>query len=37
MNSILCTHDTDYLELAASGIKHAGIIFGQQHKHSIGD
>lgn len=37
MNHVLCTHDADYIELAASGIEHTGIIFGQQEKHSIGD
>jgi hypothetical protein len=24
------------VELAASGFQHAGIVFGQQHKHGIG-
>lgn len=33
---ILCTHDADYLEIASTGIAHAGIIFGQQHKHGVG-
>lgn len=37
MNHVLCTHDADYLELASRGIEHAGIVFGQQHRHSIGD
>ncbi len=37
MGYVLCTHDSDYVELAASGVEHAGIIFGQQDKHSIGD
>ena len=36
MNCVLCTHDVDYLELAIN-TKHNGIIFGQQHRHSIGD
>lgn len=25
---VLCTHDADYLDLALSGIEHAGIVFG---------
>ncbi len=37
LGCVLCTHDTDYVELAASGIEHAGIILGQQDEHSIGD
>ncbi|MBL8134428.1 MAG: DUF5615 family PIN-like protein [Anaerolineae bacterium] len=37
MGYVLCTHDADYIELAASGTEHAGIVFGQQHKHSIGE
>jgi hypothetical protein len=37
MGRILCTHDSDYVELASSGHEHAGIVFGQQHKHTIGD
>lgn len=37
MNFVLCTYDSDYVELAASGIKHSGIVFGQQHRHGIGD
>jgi hypothetical protein len=34
---ILCTNDADYVDLAASGVEHAGIVFGQQHKHGIGE
>lgn len=34
---VLSTHDADYVEMAASGAAHAGIVFGQQHKHGIGD
>jgi predicted nuclease of predicted toxin-antitoxin system len=34
---VLCTHDADYLDLALSGIDHAGIVFGQQHKHTLGE
>lgn len=37
MEYVLCTHDADYVEMAASGAAHAGIVFGQQHKHGIGD
>src|ERR1051325_11444532 len=36
MGCVLCTHDTDYIDLASSGIAHAGIVFGQ-YSHSIGD
>jgi hypothetical protein len=36
MGYVLCTHDTDYIDMATSGIPHAGIVFGQ-HSHSIGD
>ncbi len=34
---VLCTHDSDYLDMAASGVPHAGIVYGQQEKHRIGD
>jgi hypothetical protein len=37
LNYVLCTHDSDYVDLAASGVEHSGIVFGQQHKHAIGD
>lgn len=37
MGCVLCTHDADYVELATSGIEHSGIVFGQQHRHGIGD
>lgn len=36
MGYVLCTHDSDYVDLAADGREHAGIVFGQQHKHTIG-
>ena len=36
MGYVLCTHDADYVDLAV-GNEHAGIVFGQQHKHSIGE
>lgn len=34
---VLCTHDSDYVELALSGVPHAGIIFAQQITTSLGD
>lgn len=37
LGRVLCTHDSDYVELATAGINHSGIILGQQHKHTIGD
>lgn len=36
MGRVLCTYDADYIELATSGIEHAGIVFGQPEKHGIG-
>jgi hypothetical protein len=37
MGYVLCTHDTDFIALAAQGIEHAGIIIGQQEKHYVGE
>lgn len=37
MGYVLCTHDANYVELTASGVEHTGIVFGQQHRHTIGD
>jgi hypothetical protein len=37
MGYVLCTHDEDFLQLAASGVEHAGIVKGVQIKHSIGE
>jgi len=37
MGCVLCTHDADFIVLATRGVAHAGIVFGQQEKHSIGD
>lgn len=37
MNCVFCTHDSDFLRFAQSGVEHAGLVFGRQHKHSIGD
>ena len=33
---VFCTNDSDLVELAAQGIEHRGIVFGQQEKHFIG-
>ena len=33
---VLCTHDSDFIQLASQGIEHAGIVFGQQDSHNIG-
>jgi hypothetical protein len=32
----LCTHDPDFLRLAAEGVEHAGIAFAPQNRVSIG-
>lgn len=37
MGYVLCTHDADYVDMASDDVEHAGIVFGQQHKHTIGD
>jgi hypothetical protein len=37
MGRVLCTYDADYLRLAAQAIEHAGIVFGQQEVHYIGE
>ena len=37
MGRVLCTYDTDYYELAISGVQHAGIVIGQGDIHKIGD
>ena len=37
MRRVVCTEDEDFLKLAAVGIEHAGIIRGEQERHSIGD
>ena len=34
---VFCTHDTDFLRLAASGFQHSGVVFGQQEIHYIGE
>lgn len=37
MGYVLCTYDSDYVQLAYQGIEHAGILFGIWNKHNIGD
>jgi hypothetical protein len=37
LGRVLVTTDTDSLTMASTGIEHAGIIFGVQEDHSIGD
>ena len=37
MTCVLCTFDTDYVQLASSGMEHMGIIIGQPEKHWIGE
>ncbi len=37
MDYVFCTHDADYIEMFTQGVVHAGIVFGQQHRHTIGD
>ena len=37
MGRVVCTEDDDFIKLASQGIAHAGIIYGEQDKHSIGD
>lgn len=34
---VFCTHDADFVDMAVQGVEHTGIVFGQQHKHGIGD
>ncbi len=36
MSRVLCTHDQDFLRLAAEGMEHAGIAFSAQDRVSIG-
>jgi predicted nuclease of predicted toxin-antitoxin system len=36
LGRVLCTYDNDFLRLARAGAQHAGIIFAQQEKASIG-
>ncbi len=37
MGRVLCTYDPDYVELAASGVHHAGIVKGDAEKHWVGE
>lgn len=37
LGRVLCTYDVDYLQMVAAGAAHAGIVFGQQDMHYIGD
>lgn len=37
LGRVLCTYDIDYLQLVATGVEHAGIVFGQQDIHYVGD
>ena len=36
LGRVVCTNDNDFLELANSGIEHAGIVFGEQDVVFIG-
>lgn len=35
MGSVFCTHDQDFLRLAAEGREHAGIVFAAQQRASV--
>ena len=37
LNRVLVTTDVDFLQMAQAGRPHAGIIFGIQQNHTIGD
>ena len=37
LQRVLCTYDSDYLQLATEGVAHAGIVFGQQDLHYVGE
>ncbi len=37
MNRVLCTYDTDFVNLAVSGVYHAGIVIGRPEQHFIGE
>ena len=37
MERVLVTSDADFLVVSATQIEHAGIIFGKQEDHSLGD
>jgi hypothetical protein len=37
MGYVLCTCDSDFIEIASSGVEHCGIVFGQQKRDGIGE
>ena len=37
MERVLCTYDTDYVQMAAEGVEHSGIVIGQPELHYIGE
>ena len=37
LGCVLCTYDSDFLQLASSGLQHSGLVFGQQDIHYIGE
>jgi predicted nuclease of predicted toxin-antitoxin system len=37
MGYVLCTYDTDFIELVRNGFEHAGIVLGQPEDHHIGE
>ena len=37
MERVLCTHDQDFLRMAAADAEHMGIVFGIQDLHTVGD
>ncbi len=36
LGCVLCTQDSDFIQLASAGVEHGGIVFGQQATHQIG-
>lgn len=37
LGRVLCAFDTDFVDLAARGMNHAGIVIGQPEEHYIGE
>jgi hypothetical protein len=37
LGRVMCTHDTDYVDLAVQGIQHCGIVIGKHGLLGIGD
>lgn len=37
MGYVLCTYEFDYVQWAATGVNHAGIVLGHFRKHGVGD